>query len=165
MPMPLDRPTVSRRTLLRWSSVAVGGFGITTITACGASDEDAAEPDPLAGQATRARTDAATATALVARAPELSAPLTTIAAERTSHADALEAEIARMEGATTSFTPPSTTGTTPIGELPTVEELRERLNRSQREAADLARTLSGYRAGLLASISASCAVQTAVMLP
>lgn len=70
-----------------------------------------------------------------------------------------------MEGATTSFTPPSTTVTTPTGELPTVEALRERLNRSQREAADLARTLSGYRAGLLASISASCAVQTAVMLP
>jgi hypothetical protein len=154
VPMPLDRPTLSRRTLLRWSSVAVGGFGITTITACGASDEDAAEPDPLEGQASRARTDAAIATVLVARTPELSAPLTT-----------LEAEIARMEGATTSFTPPSTTVTTPAGELPTVGELRERLNRSQREAADLARTLSGYRAGLLASISASCAVQTAVMLP
>lgn len=165
MPMPLDRPAVSRRTVLRWSSAAVCGLGITTITACGASDEDAAEPDPLAGQATRARTDAAIATALLARSPELSAALTTIAAERTAHADALETEIARMEGATTSFTPPSTTATTPTGELPNVGELRERLNRSQREAADLARTLSGYRAGLLASISASCAVQTAVMLP
>ena len=163
--MSLDRPAVSRRTLLRWSSVAVAGLGITTITACGASDDEASEPDPLLSQVTRARTDAATATALIARAPELSGALNAIASERTVHADTLEAEVARMQGATTSFTPPSTTATTATGELPTVEQLRERLTQSQREAADLARTLSGYRAGLLASISASCAVQTAVLLP
>ncbi|MEU5840399.1 hypothetical protein [Rhodococcus sp. NPDC047139] len=163
--MSLDRPAVSRRTLLRWSSVAVGGLGITTLTACGTSDDDVAEPDPLTGQVARGRTDAAIATALVARAPELSGVLGTIASERTAHADALEAEIARMQGATTSFTPTSTTATTPTGELPTVEQLRERLVRSQREAADLAQILSGYRAGLLASISACCAVQTAVLLP
>ncbi|KLL95103.1 conserved transmembrane alanine RICH protein, partial [Rhodococcus sp. IITR03] len=57
VPMPLDRPTVSRRTLLRWSSVAVGGFGITTITACAPPTRMPPEPDPLASQATRARTD------------------------------------------------------------------------------------------------------------
>ncbi|WP_374112258.1 hypothetical protein [Rhodococcus sp. CH91] len=165
MPMSLERPAVSRRTLLRWSSIAVGGLGLATTTACGVSDDDADRPDPLESQITRARTDAAIATTLIARDPGLAGALGTIASERTAHADALEAEVARMQGATTSFTPSSTTTVTPTGDAAGLEQLRERLTRSQREAADLARTLSGYRAGLLASISASCAVQTEVLLP
>ncbi|UYP20973.1 hypothetical protein OED52_08620 [Rhodococcus sp. Z13] len=161
---PASHRRLSRRTLLRWSSVAVGGLGLATTTACGASDDDADRADPLEPQIARARTDAATATALVALLPDSAAALTTIAEQRTAHADVLEAEVARMRGATTSFTPSSTTPALPSGDPPTLEQLRERLARSQREAADLARILSGYRAGVLASISAACAVQTEVLL-
>ncbi|HET8994601.1 MAG TPA: hypothetical protein VFN32_12435 [Rhodococcus sp. (in: high G+C Gram-positive bacteria)] len=133
-------------------------------TGCGTTDDSENEPDPLFAQAARARADASTATALVALTPDLAEPLTTISSERTAHADALEAEIARAAGATTSYTPPPSTTST-IGETPTVELLRERLGQSQRGAADTGRTLQGYRAGMLASISAACAVQTAVLLP
>lgn len=139
---------------------------MVAVTGCGITDDGEQEPDPLLSQAVRARTDASTATALVALAPDLAEPLTTISAERTAHADALEAEIARAAGATTSYTPPSSTTTTAAaGEGPTVELLRERLSQSQRSAADVGRTLQGFRAGMLASVSAACAVETAVLLP
>jgi hypothetical protein len=42
--------------------------------------------------------------------------------------------------------------------------LRDRITKSQQSAADLARTQSGYRAGLLASISAACATEAVVLL-
>ncbi|MEE2056439.1 hypothetical protein [Rhodococcus artemisiae] len=156
---------MSRRTLLRWCSAAAGGVSVAAVTGCGVADDEL-EPDPLLAQAARARTDASTATALVALVPDLSEPLTMISSERTAHADALEAEIARAAGATTSYTPPSSTTTTAAaGQAPTVELLRESLVRSQRSAGDVGRTLQGFRAGMLASISAACAVQTAVLLP
>lgn len=139
---------------------------MAAVTGCGITDDSEPEPDPLLAQAARARTDASTATALVALAPDLADPLTTISSERAAHADALETEIARAAGATTSHTPPSSTTTTAAaGEAPTVELLRERLTQSQRSAADVGRTLQGFRAGMLASISAACAVQAAVLLP
>jgi hypothetical protein len=132
-----------------------------TVAGCGASSDEDGEPDPLIAQAQRARTDAALAGALVAVAPERADALATIGAERTTHAEALDAEVARLAGAT-----PTSPTTAPLpAEAPTVELLRERLNRSQRDAADLARTLRGYRAGLLASVSAACATETAVLLP
>lgn len=137
---------------------------MAAVTGCGITDDSEPEPDPLLAQAARARTDASTATALIAASPDLAAPLTTISSERTAHADALDAEVARAAGATTSDTPSSTT-TAPAAEAPTVELLRERLTQSQRSAADVGRTLQGFRAGMLASISAACAVQTAVLLP
>ncbi|MFD6896259.1 hypothetical protein ACFWB0_17125 [Rhodococcus sp. NPDC060086] len=137
---------------------------MAAVTGCGITDDSEPEPDPLLAQAARARTDASTATALIAASPDLAAPLTTISSERTAHADALDAEVARVAGATTNDTPSSTT-TAPAAEAPTVELLRERLTQSQRSAADVGRTLQGFRAGMLASISAACAVQTAVLLP
>lgn len=156
---------MSRRTLLRWSSAAIGGLSVLGATGCGASDDDTSEPDPLSAQATRAHTDAATATALIAMLPDRADALATIADERGSHAAVLDAEVARLAGPTATTGAVASTTTAPAGEPPTVEQLRERLNRARREAADLARTTSGYRAGMLASISAACAVQTAVLLP
>ncbi|MGW0020397.1 hypothetical protein ACWDUD_18880 [Rhodococcus sp. NPDC003382] len=155
---------MSRRTLLRWSGAALGTAGVFTVTGCGAPSDEDGEPDPLIAQAQRARTDAALAGALVAVAPERADALATIGAERTTHADALDAEVARLAGATSTSPATSTTVTLPA-ETPSVELLRERLIRSQRDAADLARTLRGYRAGLLASVSAACATETAVLLP
>lgn len=157
-------PPISRRALLRWSTIAVTGAAAVGLTACGASDDDS-EPDPLLAQAERARVDAATATALVAVAPEIGDALTAIANERTIHAEALDAETARAIGATDATTSPSTTTSPATGPAPTVEDLRGRLIESRRSAAELARTLQGYRAGLLGSISAACAAQTEVLLP
>jgi hypothetical protein len=150
--------------MLRWCSAAAGGVSVAAVTGCGITDDSEPEPDPLLAQAARARTDASTATALIAVSPDLAAPLTTISSERTAHADALDAEVARAAGATTSAAPSSTT-TAPAVDAPTVGLLRERLTQSQRSAADVGRTLQGFRAGMLASISAACAVQTAVLLP
>ncbi len=154
---------MSRRTLLRWSGAALGSAGGFTVAGCAASPDEDTEPDPLIAQAQRARTDAALAGALVAVAPERADALATIGAERTTHAQALDAEIARLVGGTPT-SPASSTAAPPV-EAPSVELLRERLTRSQRDAADLARTLRGYRAGLLASVSAACATETAVLLP
>ena len=47
---------------------------------------------------------------------------------------------------------------------PTLDELKSYLLESQRGAADSARNESGYRAGLLGSISAACAVELEVVL-
>ncbi len=152
---------------MRWSSVTIGGAGVLGVAGCGLSDDDTeTEPDPLLAQAASARQEAATARALTALDPGLAGALGVIADERTAHADALDSEVARMAGITTDPTTsgPSTTTAPPGGAPPTVEQLRESLVRSQRTSADLARTLTGYRAGLLASISAACSVQTEVLL-
>lgn len=155
---------MSRRTLLRWSGATLGSAGVLTVAACGTPSDDADAPDPLIIQAQRARTDAALAGALIAVAPDRAESLTTIGTERTTHADALDAEIARLAGGTQTS---STIPTTPAlpAEIPTVDLLRDRLTRSQRDAADLGRTLRGYRAGLLASVSAACATEATVLLP
>ncbi|WP_072810898.1 conserved transmembrane alanine RICH protein [Rhodococcus zopfii] len=164
MPTRPHLPLVSRRTLLRWAGAALGSAGGFTVAGCAASPDEDTEPDPLIAQAQRARTDAALAGALVAVAPERADALATIGAERTTHAAALDAEVARLVGGTPT-SPASSTAAPPPVEAPSVELLRERLTRSQRDAADLARTLRGYRAGLLASVSAACATETVVLLP
>lgn len=156
--------------MLRWSGAALGGVGALAVAGCGAgTDDGAGEVDPLIAQAERARVDAATAGLLVALLPDRAGALNAVGAERTTHAQVLDAEVARLAGAdpasTTTASTTTTTTVAPAADPPTLDLLRERLNGSQRAAADLARTLQGYRAGLLASISAACAVHTGVLLP
>ncbi|GES38930.1 hypothetical protein ACWDT5_02285 [Rhodococcus aetherivorans] len=170
MPTPASSPPVSRRTVLRWSGAALGGVGALAVAGCGAgTDDGAGEVDPLIAQAERARVDAATAGLLVALLPDRAGALNAVGAERTTHAQVLDAEVARLAGAdpasTTTASTTTTTTVAPAADPPTLDLLRERLNGSQRAAADLARTLQGYRAGLLASISAACAVHKGVLLP
>ncbi|MFD6513752.1 hypothetical protein [Rhodococcus sp. NPDC060176] len=146
-------------------TAAALGAAAFTLSACtdDGTAEAAAEVDQLTAQAERARSDAASATAAIALAPDKSAPLTTISAERTAHALELDAEIARAAGgsATTTASPSTSAANAPTG----VDALGTSLADSARSAADLARTMSGYRAGLLGSISASCSTQVAVLLP
>ena len=156
--------------MLRWSGAALGSVGALAVAGCGAGEDDGAgEVDPLIAQAERARVDAATAGLLVALLPDRAGALNAVGAERTTHAQVLDAEVARLAGAdpasTTTASTTTTTTVAPAADPPTLDLLRERLNGSQRAAADLARTLQGYRAGMLASISAACAVHKGVLLP
>ncbi|MEU2251952.1 hypothetical protein [Nocardia xishanensis] len=175
-------PPVDRRTALRLAGGGVVG-ALALGAAAGCAEEPVHEPDPLAAQEVMARADAAAATAAIALAPQRQTALSTIANERTAHADALRAEIARVVGVygdgtiparktrdraapfAATTTGPEATGTAvPPISPPSVEQLREQLARSRKSAADLAVTQSAYRAGLLASISAACAVHAGVLL-
>lgn len=166
-----DRPgsarRMNRRTALR---VAGGGtVGLLTVgTLAGCAEEPITEPDVLVAQEFSARNDAAAATAAIAIEPQRTDALTVIAAERTAHAVALRTEIDRAigvygDGTTPAVHTPAPT-TTPAPAPPGIAALRDQLTASQRAAADLAVTQSGYRAGLVASISAACAVQVGVLL-
>lgn len=160
-------PVLTRRTALRSAAAsAIGAFAVTSLAAC--SDEDeAVEVDRLTSAAELARRDAANASAAIALLPDRSGALTTISTQRGEHAAALEAEIARAAGTyaddapPTSISPPSRQPAPP----PNIDTLRRQLSESQRNATDLARSLSGYRAGLCASIGAACGSHLAVLLP
>lgn len=54
--------------------------------------------------------------------------------------------------------------TPPATAPPTAAALRSSLQSSQTIAADLARTVPPYRAGLLGSVAAACAAEQAVLL-
>ncbi|MGI5217289.1 hypothetical protein [Nocardia sp. CA-290969] len=159
---------IDRRTALR---VAGGGaVGLLTAPALlSCAEEPITEPDVLVAQEFSARSDAAAATAAITLDPARTAALTTIAAERTAHADALRTEIDRAigvygDGTTPAVRTPAPTTTPAPAAPPSIDGLRDQLTASQRAAADLAVTQSGYRAGLLASISAACAVHVGVLL-
>ncbi|MGV9678326.1 hypothetical protein ACWDSJ_23870 [Nocardia sp. NPDC003482] len=160
-------PSVNRRTLLRLAGGCVATLGV--LGAAGCAEDPPAQPDVLLAQEQSARTDAVWARAAIAGAPDRTAALTVIAEQRTQHADAVRAEIDRATGVygdgtkPESKTPPVAPPPAPASP-PTVAALRDQLGRSQRSAADLSQTLSGYRAGLLASISACCATHAGVLL-
>ncbi|MFE7742940.1 hypothetical protein [Nocardia sp. NPDC057455] len=181
--MPSDRHEPRAAALDRRSALRLAGGATVGVLALGAlagctGDDVVHEPDPLAAQEIAARADAAAATAAIAVAPDRHTALTAIAAERTAHADALRTEIDRVIGVYADGTKPvhrtraSESGPSavasgsgvPPATPPTVEALRAQLAESRKSAADLARALDGYRAGLLASISAACAVQAGVLL-
>ncbi|GGG07614.1 hypothetical protein GCM10007304_22040 [Rhodococcoides trifolii] len=166
---PTTSPSLSRRALLR---LAGGAAVVAASAGCAANDEPAAAtPDALLAEATRARTDAADATAVALARPELAGALGVVAAERTAHADALTAEVARLTPPPTSSAPPTTDTATAADPSAadaapplTLDELRANLTESSTSAANLARTLSGYRAGLLGSVSAACSVHVSAVL-
>lgn len=165
-------PVLTRRSALRWSAAtAVGALAVTSLTACSDDENEAMEVDRLTSAAKLARRDAENATAAIALLPDRVGALTTISTQRGEHAAALEAEIARAAGTyadgsapTTSSPPASTTPGRPAAP-PDLGALRRQLAESQRDATDLARSLSGYRAGLCASIGAACGTHLVVLLP
>ncbi|WP_280457995.1 MULTISPECIES: hypothetical protein [Nocardia] len=164
----LSASRISRRSALRIAGSGTAGLLMApALVSC--AEDPITEPDVLVAPEFSARTDAAAATAAIAVDPARSAALTTIAAERTAHADALRAEIDRAigvygDGTTPAVQTPAPTTTPAPATPPSIDALRTQLGSSQRAAADLAVTQSGYRAGLLASISAACAVQVGVLL-
>lgn len=171
IPVSPDRPVspcLDRRSVLR--SAGGGAIALVALGAASAcSDKTPPAPDVLVTQEVSARTDAVWAKAAIATAPEHTAALTTVAAQRTQHADALRAEIDRATGVYGDGTKPRSASppvTEPVAPAPPPDlaTVRTRLTESQHSAAALAATLSGYRAGLLGSISACCATHVTVVL-
>ena len=166
MPTPIAPFALSRRGLFRLAgAAALSAATVSTVAACGQEEISGPALDTLTSQLRAARADAADATAAATVIPEYAVALGIVAGQRTEHADVLDTEIARATGASTktSSVPATTTAasTTPPPDLAAV---REKLTASARSAADAARSESGYRAGLLGSISASCTVSALVVL-
>lgn len=169
--VPSAFPNVSRRRAL-FSAAALALVGVTA-AACGTAPPPPELAD-LTAQLDRARADnklaADAAAALPPRAPQVRA-LTAVAAERSAHGQALLDELVRMTGdpaekwaagGTSSTTP--TSSTPAAAQAPTVADVVDALKQSAQGAAELAARLSGYRAGLLGSIAASCTAAYAVAL-
>ncbi|TDO17546.1 hypothetical protein EV580_0720 [Mycobacterium sp. BK086] len=166
-PDPSPFPGITRRRVL-----VEGGRGLALLallgaasTACGTNPPP--EPDPLEQQAELARHDSELAAAAAKAAPPALAPvLVEVAAERGQHASALDQEVARLAGkpsstASSSTTTPSAAAAPP----PSVADVVAALRSSADSATKLVPTLSGYRAGLLGSIAASCVTAYTVALP
>lgn len=158
--------SLDRRGALRLAGgAALAALGLTTGCTFGSKPTG---PDPLLVQEAAARTDSAWAKAAAAAAPERAAVLDIVADQRGEHAQALRTEIDRALGVYRDGTRPATTNPPlEIAPLPTpmtLPALQQRLTQSQQSAADLTHSLSGYRAGLLASISACCATHAGALL-
>lgn len=165
VPTPAIAPSLSRRSAIRLAAAAaLATVGLVATAGCSSDEDTAATVDTLTTHLRRARKDADMAAALIAILPERAGALSVIQSERGAHADSLAAEIDRVAGVADESTLPATPPTTAQNPPPSLEELMTSLSESARSAADSARNESGYRAGLLGSISAACTVQSIVVL-
>jgi hypothetical protein len=163
---PGFEPVVNRRRVLT-GGVVLAVLAIAT-PACSSPPAPPAV-DELEMQLTLARQDSELATAAAAGAAQaVGTALTQVAAERTQHAQALTTEIARLAIRPTSTsagtTGPTTTAPAAATPPPPVADVVRSLRASADSAAKLASTASGYRAGLLGSIAASCTASYSVAL-
>jgi hypothetical protein len=163
--VPAFETTVSRRRVLA-GGIALAVFGLAA-PACSSPPPPPAV-DELEAQLASARRDSELATSAAVGAPQqLNVALTEVAAERTRHAEALKTEIARLAVSATSTpaaqttTPTTTNAATPP---PPLADVIRALKESADSAGQLATTSSGYRAGLLGSIAASCTASYSVAL-
>ncbi|OMC17455.1 hypothetical protein A5739_07825 [Mycobacterium colombiense] len=164
-------PFVNRRGVLA-GGVALAALGAVA-SAC---DKSAPKPPPveqLLGPLDQARHDstlAGAAAAAVGNPPQVAAALTVVASQRAAHARALSAEISRATGklaTSPSSEAPSPSQAQPAGPPPPpppVSDVIDALRASADSASRLVGTESGYRAGLLASIAASCTASYTVAL-
>lgn len=170
--MPSAHADISRRRVLL-SAAALALLGATA-AACGTTTPQP-EVDDLTEQWDRARADSALAADVAAaQSPQaaVTRALNAVANDRTAHAKALSDELIRMTGAAPTSTAAGTTGSTAKASpstggdtsAPGVDDVLNALKESADSAAGLARTLSGYRAGLLGSIAASCTAAYTVAL-
>jgi len=160
------RPVASRRRVLA-AGAALAVLGIAA-PACSSPPAPPAV-DELQSQLKLARRDSELAKAAAAAADKpVSAALTEVASERAQHAQALATEIARLavnptstSNQTTSATPTTSAAAAPP---PSLSDVINSLRASAASAGQLATTSSGYRAGLLGSIAASCTAAYTVAL-
>ena len=170
VPTPTIPFALSRRGLFRLAgAAALSAATMSSTVACGREEISGPALDSLTAQARAARSDAADALAASTVIADYATALEIVAAQRAEHADALDTEIARATGAptdtpTTETSATSTTTTASAPPPPDIAAVRETLTASARSAAQAARNESGYRAGLLGSISAACSVSALVVL-
>jgi hypothetical protein len=163
--VPSAHPTVSRRRVL------IGGAVLavlsTTAVGCGAPAPKP-EVESLVTQLERARADSQLAAGAASAArPDIAAALTTVAAERSAHVQALSDEITRIAGDAPPAASASPTSTSTTGEPlppPTPRDVIAALKQSADSAAQAAAQAAGYPAGLLGSIAASCTTAFTVAL-
>lgn len=165
--MPSTVPVLSRRCVLA-GGAALAALGLLA-TGCGAPPPPP-RVDDLKAQSDLARRDSelAAAAAEAAVAP-MAAALKEVAVERARHAAALDTEIARVAGgsSTASSVPSDTTTPTTSAVAappPSVTDVVNALRDSAESARQVTLTSSDYRAGLLASIAASCTAAVTVAL-
>ena len=156
------------------AALAVLGVGVS---ACSQSPPKPPQAEELLGPVDQARHDSALASAAataIGLAPQVAAALTVVATQRAAHARALSTEISRVANKLTSSTSetassssqPNRRGraTQPPPPPPPVSDVIDALRASAESATRLVATSSGYRAGLLASIAASCTASYTVAL-
>ncbi|WP_244945795.1 hypothetical protein [Gordonia zhaorongruii] len=164
-PLPRSRQThsrraPSRRTVLRGAvavpvAVAVGA----SISACtDTASERREDAERLVPHAREALRQQRAAQSLAPRNTDYTAALTAVAEQRGQHAKSLSDEINRVNSSSADQIDDA--GTPPIG----LDALRTALETTTRTSAAAAVGESGYAAGLLASISASCKTMTEVQL-
>lgn len=154
------RPISRRRVLI--AAAALSALGATA-SACRSPAPP--QPEELQPQLDLALRDSQMASAAATTAGPFYAPLLNVVAdERTAHAKALSQEIARAAGdsTTSSRAAPSPSGS--AAPPPSRTDVMAALRESADSAAKLAANLSGYRAGLLGSIAASCTAAVTVPL-
>jgi hypothetical protein len=167
--VPPRPTTVDRRRVL------LGAAGLAALAVTAAACSDPAPPgdlDDLTTALDRARADATLASQAAATARDRAATaLGEVAKERSAHADALSAEIVRLTGRaapTTTVTVTTTPSGAPgVGGTPpaaTAADVVGALRASADSASHSAAGLTGYRAGLLASIAAACTASFTVSL-
>jgi hypothetical protein len=169
--VPSAVPFVNRRDVLA-GGVALAALG-AVVSACGKSAPKPPPPEQLLGPLDQARHDstlAGAAAAAVGNPPQVAAALSVVASQRAAHARALSAEISRAAGklaTSSSSETPSPSQAEPPGPPPPpppVADVINALRASADSASRLVGTESGYRAGLLASIAASCTASYTVAL-
>ena len=172
--VPRAVPVISRRGVLA-GGAALAALGVV-VTACGESTPKPPAVEELLGPLDQARHDSALAAAAagaVGSPPQVAAALTVVATQRAAHARALATEVARAAGKLTSSTsetssssatPSPTDPQSPPPPPPPVSDVIDSLRKSAEDASRLVATSAGYRAGLLASIAASCTASYQVAL-
>jgi len=165
--VPGPQSVIDRRRVLTGAGMLA--LLALAVPACGSAPTTPVVDD-LEAQRQLALRDSALAAAAGAAlsdpdAKALAAALTQVVQERTDHARALAAEIARAA----RKPPPEDTDTptptaAPDAPAPTVSQVINALRAAADSAGKLAVTTSGYRAGLLASIAAACTASYAVAL-
>jgi hypothetical protein len=169
--VPSAVPATNRRGVLA-GGAALAALGVV-VSACGESPPKTPAVEELLGPLEQARRDSAlagAAAAAVGNPPQVAAALTVVATQRAAHARALSAEISRASGKLTSSSSETTTTPSPTQPAapppppPPLAAVIDSLKASAESASRLVATSSGYRAGLLGSIAASCTASYTVAL-
>ncbi|MEK0671539.1 hypothetical protein OSI13_12850 [Mycobacterium ulcerans] len=167
-------------TVLNRRGVLAGGAALAAlgvvVSACGESPPKRPAVEELLAPLEQARHDSALASAAagaIGNPPQIAAALTVVANQRAAHARALATEIARAAGklvsatSETSSSSPSPSAPEPQAPPPPpppLSDVVDSLRQSAEDANRLVTTTEGYRAGLLASIAASCTASYQVAL-